>query len=85
MIVGVLLPLPFNDVFDYKIEDNPVLGELVRVSFGREVVVGAVWKLGKSSNLDDAKIKPVIERLNFPPLSPEDRTLSSHPGRHSLR
>ncbi len=71
MIVGVLLPLPFNDVFDYKIEDNPVLGELVRVSFGREVVVGAVWKLGKSSNLDDAKIKPVIERLNFPSLSPE--------------
>lgn len=71
MIVGVLLPLPFNDVFDYKIEDNPILGELVRVSFGREVVVGAVWKLGKSSNLDDAKIKPVIERLNFPPLSPE--------------
>lgn len=71
MIVGVLLPLPFNDVFDYKIEDNPILGELVRVSFGREVVVGAVWKLGKSSNLDEAKIKPVMERLNFPPLSPE--------------
>ena len=71
MIVGVLLPLPFNDVFDYKIEDNPILGELVRVSFGREVVVGAVWKLGKSSNLDEDKIKPVMERLNFPPLSPE--------------
>ena len=71
MIVGVLLPLPFNDVFDYKIEDNPILGELVRVSFGREVVVGVVWKLGKSSNLDEAKIKPVMERLNFPPLSPE--------------
>ena len=71
MIVGVLLPLPFNDVFDYKIEDNPILGELVRVSFGREVVVGAVWKLGKSSNLDEAKIKSVMERLNFPPLSSE--------------
>ena len=71
MIVGVLLPLPFNDVFDYKIEDNPILGELVRVSFGREVVVGVVWKLGKSSNLDEDKIKPVMERLNFPPLSSE--------------
>ncbi len=71
MIVGVLLPLPFNDVFDYKIEGEPVLGELVRVSFGREVVVGAVWKLGKSSKLEDAKIKPVLERLNFPPLSAE--------------
>ena len=71
MIVGVLLPLPFNDVFDYKIEGEPVLGELVRVSFGREVVVGVVWKLGKSSKLEDAKIKPVLERLNFPPLSAE--------------
>ncbi len=71
MIVGVLLPLPFNDVFDYKIEDNPILGELVRVSFGREVVVGVVWKLGKSSNIDEDKIKPVMERLNFLPLSSE--------------
>ena len=71
MIVGVLLPLPFNDVFDYKIEGNPMLGELVRVSFGREVLVGAVWKLGKTSALDEVKIKPVIERLNFPPLSAE--------------
>ncbi len=71
MIVGVLLPLPFNDVFDYKVEDDVVVGEFVRVSFGRETLVGVVWKIGKSSKIDEAKIKPVLQRLDFPPLSDE--------------
>ena len=71
MIVGVLLPLPFNEPFDYKIEGDFVLGEMVRVPFGREVLVGVVWKEGKSSKLDDNKIKKVMERINFPPLSIE--------------
>lgn len=73
MIIGVLLPLPFNEPFDYKIEGEAVLGELVRVPFGREVHVGIVWKKGKSSNLDESKIKPIMERINFPPLSAELR------------
>ena len=71
MIVGVLLPLPFNEPFDYQIDGEAVPGELVRVSFGREVLVGAVWKLGKSSNLNEDKIKFVTERINLPPLEPE--------------
>lgn len=73
MIIGVLLPLPFNEPFDYKIEGEAVLGELVRVPFGREVHVGVVWKKGKSSNLDESKIKPIMERINFPSLSAELR------------
>lgn len=68
MIVGVLLPLPFNEPFDYKVEGECVLGELVRVPFGREVLVGAVWKIGKTSQLEDSKIKTVLERINLPPL-----------------
>ena len=73
MIVGVLLPLPFNDVFDYKVDDAEGinLGDMVRVSFGREVLVGVVWKLGKNAKLDDAKIKPILEKIDFPPLSAE--------------
>lgn len=71
MIVGVLLPLPFNEPFDYQIDDDVQLGEIVRVPFGREVQVGVVWKKGKSCKLDDSKIKPVIEKINFPPLHPE--------------
>lgn len=69
MIVGVLLPLPFNEPFDYKIEGDFELGELVRVPFGKEVLVGAVWKKGKSSQIDDAKIKSVLEQINLPPLA----------------
>lgn len=70
-IVGVLLPLPFNDVFDYKVEDadEVVLGSIVRVPWGREQQIGVVWKLGKSSDLSEAKIKPVIEKFNLPPFS----------------
>lgn len=71
MIVGVLLPLPFNEPFDYQIDDDAQLGEIVRVPFGREVQIGVIWKKGKSCKLDDSKIKPIIERINFPPLHPE--------------
>lgn len=77
-IIGVLLPLPFNNVFDYKTEEDVSLGDLVRVSFGnprkgKEELVGVVWKLGKSSSLDEKKIKQIIEKMSYPPLSPEMR------------
>lgn len=68
-IIGVLLPLPFNDVFDYKTEENVPLGSFVRVPFGRERQIGVVWKIGRSSKLEENKIKAVSEVLNFPPLS----------------
>ena len=68
-IIGVLLPLPFNDVFDYKTEENVPLGSFVRVPFGREKQIGVVWKIGRSSKLEENKIKAVSEVLNFPPLS----------------
>lgn len=68
-IIGVLLPLPFNDVFDYKTEENVPLGSFVRVPFGRERQIGVVWKIGRSSRLEENKIKAVSEVLNFPPLS----------------
>lgn len=70
-IAGVLLPLPFNDVFDYKIPDDVVPGQIVRVPFGREQQIGVVWKTGKSSNLDDSKIKSITETFNLPLLRSE--------------
>ncbi len=84
MIVGVLLPLPFNEPFDYKVEGECVLGELVRVPFGREVLVGAVWKIGKTSQLDDSKIKTVSERINLPPLSPVLRKFVEFVAKYNL-
>ncbi len=70
-IVGVMLPLPFNDVFDYRADGDITVGQIVRVPFGRDEAVGVVWKYGKSSKLDDKKIKSVIEPLRLPPLKPE--------------
>ena len=67
MIVGVLLPLPFNKIFDYRIDEDAQPGEMVRVSFGKEVLVGVIWKTGKEADIDLSKIKPVIEKLSFPP------------------
>ena len=73
-IVGILLPLPFNNVFDYKTEDDISVGDLVSVSFGnprqgREHLVGVVWKEGKSSDLPESKIKPIDSKLTYPPIS----------------
>lgn len=69
-IVGVLLPLPFNDVFDYAADDGAAAGQIVRVPFGRDRQTGVIWKIGKTSKLDDGKIKAVAEMLNLPPLKP---------------
>lgn len=68
-IIGVMLPLPFNEPFDYKTEMELPLGTLVRVPWGREEQIGVVWKQGRSSELPENKIKPIIEKLDFPPLS----------------
>ncbi len=68
MIVGVLLPLPFNEPFDYKTDGQVELGNIVRVPFGKDILVGVVWKIGKTSNIDDKKIKKIIEILSYYPL-----------------
>ena len=70
-IVGVLLPLPFNDVFDYKTDKDISLGQIVRVPFLKNTQIGVVYKIGKSSNLDDKKIKNIIEVLDLPLIKRE--------------
>lgn len=70
-IVGVLLPLPFNGLFDYKAADGICVGQIVRVPFGKEMHAGVIWKLGSSSDLPEKKIKPIAEIFNLPPLRPE--------------
>ena len=69
--VGVLLPLLFNDVFDYKTDEDVSLGQIVRVPFLKNTQVGVVYKIGKSSALEDKKIKSIIEVLALPPLKKE--------------
>ena len=39
MIVKVLLPLPFDEPFDYKTDLDLSLGQIVKVPFGKETIV----------------------------------------------
>ena len=64
-IVGVLLPLPMNGVFDYLADDTVQTGDIVRVPFGKLSLIGCVWKIGASSLLDEHKIKSVSQVLPY--------------------
>lgn len=60
-VYGVLLPLPFDDVFDYEADEELKIGQIVIVPFGREELAGIVFKLGKSADIDIKKIKKIKE------------------------
>ena len=68
-IVGILLPLPFDEPFDYQTDDDLKIGQLVEVPFGPQKQIGMVYRLGASSNLDLAKIKKINRVFDFPPIS----------------
>ena len=72
-IVGVMLPLPFNEPFDYKSSEALQLGQIVRVPWGKGEQIGVVWQFGATAKLPEHKIKSIIEVFNFPPLSKELR------------
>ena len=72
-VVGVLLPLPFSEAFDYYADESIRAGVLVRVPFGHKMVVGVVWETDKKSALDSKKIKKIVEVLPYPPLKNEMR------------
>ena len=72
-VYGVLLPLPFNDVFDYLGDENLAIGQMVVVPFGREELVGVVWKIGKSADIEEKKIKRIKQVLNLPAIKPSLR------------
>lgn len=70
-VYGVLLPLPFDDVFDYTSDEELTLGQIVIVSFGREELAGVIWKIGQTAQIEPKKIKPIKEVINLPKISPQ--------------
>ena len=68
-VYGVLLPLVFDDVFDYSCDEYLQVGQLVLVPFGREEHIGIVYKTGKTANIDDKKIKKIKEIIKLPLIS----------------
>jgi len=67
--VGVLLPLPLAGTYDYSVPEgfSVSAGDFVRVPLGSREVLGVVWG-DAAGDVARAKIRPVIRRLDAPPL-----------------
>jgi primosomal protein N' (replication factor Y) len=73
--VGVLLPLPLAGPYDYVAGAQTVrAGDVVTVPLGRRQAVGVVWGAGAGS-VEAARLRPIIRRLDCPPLSDATRAL----------
>ena len=66
---GVLLPVPLGQVYDYRVPNAMELhpGDFVRVPLGPRKLVGVVWGAG-AGDVDDAKLRAVVEKLPAPPM-----------------
>src|SRR5215468_6297471 len=70
--LAILLPLPLAGSYDYLggdlVSDNTLApGDFVVVPLGRRETIGVVWGLG-TGEVPESKLKPVIARLDVPPL-----------------
>jgi primosomal protein N' (replication factor Y) (superfamily II helicase) len=69
--VSVVLPLRLEQAFDYRVPTGAKLepGDYVTVPLGRRVVIGVVWDRPSTvEDIEDGKLKSVIERIDLPPL-----------------
>ncbi|MGB8517086.1 MAG: primosomal protein N', partial [Gallionella sp.] len=73
-IVRVALDIPLSTLFDYTVDaaTKIVVGQRVMVPFGKRQMVGVVMECVAHSDMDAAKIKPIMRVLqDSAPLSAE--------------
>src|SRR5579864_3639187 len=82
---SVLLPLPLDGAYDYRVPDGLALapGDFVTVPLGSREVIGVVWDR-PSSAVEPGKLKPVAEHLDAPPLPEELRRFVEWVARYTL-
>jgi primosomal protein N' (replication factor Y) (superfamily II helicase) len=71
----VLLPLPLTGAFDYLCPaplSDLAPGDFVEVPFGRKTLTGVVWGHARG-DVDPAKLKPILAKLEIPPLPAPQR------------
>ncbi|MEM6850980.1 MAG: primosomal protein N' [Pseudomonadota bacterium] len=73
---SVLLPLPLAGAYDYALPEglNVKRGDLVRAPLGARMLVGVVWGAPHAEPIAPklaAKLKPLEERIEAPPLGPD--------------
>ncbi len=75
--VPVLLPLPFEAPFDYRVPDGMDLapGDLVLVPLGRREAVGVVWDAPGDPSVGENRLRPVAGRIEGPAMRADLRRL----------
>src|SRR6476661_5069273 len=76
--VDVLVPVALNQTYSYRVPRGMELavGDVVGVPLGPREVLAVVW--GENANPDPRlhnRLKEVSEKLDFPPLKPELRSV----------
>ncbi len=69
-VVAVLLPLPLAGAYDYAVPADLAVaeGDFVVVPLGPRQVIGVVWG-DHQGDVDPAKLRPILERLDAPAMS----------------
>src|SRR5689334_22180886 len=67
--VAVLLPLPVDSAYDYKVPEGAefAAGDIVEVPLGRRFEVGVVWGSGRH-DVKPEKLREVVHKLDVPPV-----------------
>jgi len=67
--VAVLLPLPVESAYDYKVPEGAELtaGDIVEVPLGRRFEVGVVWGPGQHE-VRPEKLREIVHKLDVPPV-----------------
>ncbi|MEM9782280.1 MAG: primosomal protein N' [Pseudomonadota bacterium] len=83
--VGVLVPMPFDQPFDYLVPDGLSLapGDFVTVEVGRRKGLGVVWGPGDGT-VAERKLKPVVGRLDMVPMRPAMRRFVDRAAAYTL-
>ncbi len=75
-ILPVLLPLPFDEPFDYETHDATVEeGQFVRVPFGPRLVIGVVWHEPPKKRAPVEKLRAINQAIPLPAMPLEIRKL----------
>ena len=72
-IVSVLLPIPSDRLYSYKVgsDISVMVGDYVRVPVSGRKAIGVVWECDVSPDIDESKIRTILEKFDGVPLSKE--------------
>ena len=85
-IVPVLVPVPLDGPFDYRLAEGPApaAGTFVEVPFAGRQLIGVVWDEPAGRSLPEHRLKPLGAVLEAPPMPPVIRALIRHVARETL-